>query len=275
MWNRLVMPGALVLAILAAGCAATAVPDADGPLAPRPGSVFPGEVRASHRWAAAFGVSGRLVRVNVREGERIEAGTIVAEIDGAPFASSATSSEEALESAKARLAMLGNYMRPEDVRAFLPSVVSYGAADSLRSSVLAAEIAQATAATRLRHDRWAASATQLRASASGRVTGIRASPGDLVGAGQAVVEMEDDRVLEIAARIPPSLLSSVRAGRRALIDLTDEGGTVQSLHARVVRAAPREVDGEPELVLIVVERSRLSAGTRVRVRIHEPEGRSL
>lgn len=269
------MQGALVLAIVAAGCAATGVTSGAGPVAPRSSSVLQGEVRASHRWAAAFGVSGRLIRVNVREGERIEAGTIVAEIDGAPFETSAASSEEALESAKARLATLGNYMRPEDVRAFLPSVVSYGAADSLRSSVLAAEIAQATAATRLRHDRWAASATQLRASASGRVTRIRAAPGDPVGAGQAVVEMEDDRVLEIAVRIPPSLLSSVRAGRRALIDFSEEGGPVRSLHARVIRAGPRDVDGEPELVLIVVENSRLSAGTRVQVRIHEPEGRSL
>jgi HlyD family secretion protein len=162
MW--IVAAGLILAAGLAGGCSVGRQDPADVDLevaAVERGSLVSsitavGTVRAGAEVVLSFEAAGRVVTVTVQEGQRVEKGQVLAQLDQADLALQVRSAEAALASAQAQLDALQEGPRPEEVRAAEAQVAATQAAldqaeaqlDQLQSGATEAEIAAAQAAVK-------------------------------------------------------------------------------------------------------------------------------
>ena len=202
---------------------------------------FIGEVRSLRSASLALGAPGEIVMIEVREGDRVEAGDLLVEIDkrqASARVSAAVSnrreSERELEQARReadRAAGLGEILASE--------VIERGTAraDSLeaRKRRLAAEILAAKAQL---------SDYQLLAPFAGVISARRADLGQWVDPGEAVLELVASEALELLVEVRPELASQLRVGDRvplrpaaSMVGLGAGGDVLQS-EAEIVGVVP-------------------------------------
>ncbi|HOD49761.1 MAG TPA: efflux RND transporter periplasmic adaptor subunit [Candidatus Hydrogenedentes bacterium] len=110
---------------------------------------YPGIVEASQEVDLAFRVSGPLVELNATEGNRVEKGATLAQIDPRDYENRLAQTTSSLESAEAELKAMRAGARPEDLRemeaavASAQSLVTQAEADFNRAERLLAENAVA------------------------------------------------------------------------------------------------------------------------------------
>ena len=117
-------PLALSLMLLAAGCSRQASTDSD---VARPVKtmvvvtgeephlrVFPGKVEASKRVELAFQVPGRIVKLSVREGQKVKKGELIAQLRQADFEAVLKDRQGQLDEARVALKALQAGERPEE-----------------------------------------------------------------------------------------------------------------------------------------------------------------
>jgi len=254
----------LLVVLSLAGCAAPASrPAPTGAESVEASPCCDGRIRPAVRWVQGFDVDGSVRKVHVLPGDRVAAGQLLAELDDQPFAEVEGGEMASLQQARSRLEDLGNYMRPEDVRRFSPGLADgTGTGDSLRAAVLDAEIARATAMTRVWYARQSSERARLRATARGRVAAVDIVVGRQASAGVAAIAFEDDDFLEVVAIVRGDGAGRIKAGQRAIVH-RDAGDA--TLHGRVVRVEAGVVAGAREVVVAVVERAVLQPGEAVRV----------
>ena len=264
--------------ILAAGAAAFIAAfvwllATQGPLAPvgvetaevtrgdlSPGVFGIGTVEAQHAYAVGPIQAGRLLNVQVDQGDRVQAGQLLAELDPidltqraeaagnaaarARQAAQAAQAQVAEAESRARLARANSERYQALVR---QNFVAREMADSRRHEADAADAAlaaaRANAASALREigraDAEARGIEQLRNSLrlvspiDGVVTAREAEPGTTVVAGQAVLRLVDPTRLWVRARVDQTRAQGVSVGQAADIALRSVPGT--TLPGKVVR----------------------------------------
>lgn len=216
--------------------------------------------RARNVYVVSAPVSGRLLRVGNRAGERVEAGAVIAIIQPAPatfvdersrleIQAGVRSAEAALalaraelEAAEARLA----HARLEAGRTetlFAASVVSQSALDRARLEVLTAAAAVGNAragvgvrqagleAARVRLNEPAAGSSarsvRIRAPVGGRVLRVLQESESVIGQGAPVMEIGDPGDLEVVAELLSSDAARISAGAAAVIDAWGDGPAVR------------------------------------------------
>ena len=190
-----------------------AAPATGGGLAAAPVTV---EVAAVERRAMAYDVSavgslvsnesvvlrpeiaGRIARIGFRDGEAVQGGAVLVELDSAV-------QRAELQQARARLTLASaNSRRTEDL--FARNFVSQSSRDNARAELDLARANLDLAQARL--DR-----TVIRAPFAG-VVGIRSvSPGDFVQDGDALINLEDIATLKLDFRLPELYLDRVQQGQ--------------------------------------------------------------
>lgn len=160
-----------------------------------------GTVRAGTETPLGFRVSGQVVRRLVQAGERVHAGQVLMELDGADLARQRRASEARVASARAQAqATEREQRRQEDlVRRQLVSVQMY---DQAVTAARAAAEALTAAQAELDLAQSAVSYSTLRASADGVVVETHAEPGQVVSAGQQLVLLAEDGPREAEVYIP-------------------------------------------------------------------------
>ena len=191
----------------------TAAPATGGGVAAAPVTV---EVAAVERRAMAYDVSavgslvsnesvvlrpeiaGRIARIGFRDGEAVQGGAVLVELDSAV-------QRAELQQARARLTLASaNSRRTEDL--FARNFVSQSSRDNARAELDLARANLDLAQARL--DR-----TVIRAPFAG-VVGIRSvSPGDFVQDGDALINLEDIATLKLDFRLPELYLDRVQQGQ--------------------------------------------------------------
>lgn len=276
----------LGLSMMALGCEGEA-PAKSGPNGPPPARVQVGEVRAGSiqaQWSflgdvsalqhaqLAAGASGEVRRVLVRVGDRVQQGDMLVEID--PSLASARV-RAAAASKQAGSAQFERAQRDaERLRVAGPDIAA------------AAEIEQATserkraAAERGRlkaaeaEARAALGRHRVKAPFEGVVANRRVDPGDWVDPGVEVIELINDRGVEVLASIPPEVARFLSIGDEANLSRQGETtpatvrGIVPALDAesrtvrlRLVPDAPTSwlLPGAAVDVLLTIERSEQGA----------------
>lgn len=224
---------------------------------------WPAELRASERWELAFDVAGVLLEPPVASGESIGQGQVVARLSPDPFDERLELAQQAMAAAQARWLRVTESIDPAQLRVYSPSITTTLDLGPMRVAVLEAEIGVGTAATELRHARWARAAADLASPRPGRVTRWLVPSGGSVRAGQPVVQLEDDTTAEVVARIPYPAVVGLRRGRRAEVL---QGP--RSYQAVVREVAPWLLgDTETQVILGIVERARPRADESVVVRL--------
>ncbi|MEO1308999.1 MAG: efflux RND transporter periplasmic adaptor subunit, partial [Pseudomonadota bacterium] len=200
-----------------------ALPPENGASKPR---VFTGTIQASARGPASFEVGGTIARIERRLGDEFSAGEVLAQLDTTALLLTFEESRARLEEAQASLveAQL-NYDRQSKL--LERGVVAQATVDSAQAALdsTAARVAASQAALDRAED--TLSDAVLRAPYDGRVSRELVEIGEVVGAGQAVMQIEDrDAALEIVTNVPDTVVSQL---------------TIGEVHSLTGRGAPLEV----------------------------------
>ncbi|WP_429927179.1 efflux RND transporter periplasmic adaptor subunit [Achromobacter xylosoxidans] len=200
------VPLLLSLGFLLAAC--SDAPDAPPP--PRPVIVqpvesasddrmlsFPGRVEAAEGTELAFQADGRITRFLVSDGERVEHGQVLAELDDTDYRLQLREAEVALRTMEADVARRRG-LRDEGILA--PAAVEQAEAQ------LASARANRDAAARQ------VGFTRLRAPYEGVVARRLAAAGSVVPAGQPVLRMQDADVIEVIVDIPERVAARLPFG---------------------------------------------------------------
>lgn len=209
-------PLALALATLLAGCQ----PADQAPIAPEPvrpvrvvtveeragGEVvtLSGNVQAQEDVALAFRIGGQLIERSVNVGDRISTGQVVARLDAQTADNGVQAARAGLAGAMARLVEARNTVQrfePLLPRGFVSRQMFDQAVETRQAAQAQVDAAEAQLRTAENH----LSYTELVADGPGTVTARGAEPGEVVAAGQMVVQLARqggrDAVFDVPARV--------------------------------------------------------------------------
>ena len=163
-----------------------------------------GRVEAQEKVNLSFRVGGRMIERSVNVGDQVRAGQVVARLEPETARNTLKSARANLTAARARLVEAQNKFerhRPLMDRGFITRAMFDQAEQAYRSAQAQVDSARAqvsTAETQLSY-------TNLIADSSGTVTARGAEPGEVVAAGQTIVQLAReggrDAVFDVPARV--------------------------------------------------------------------------
>lgn len=209
------------------------------PLTIAQGLVISGPLKAVNSAFVKARVAGELQGLTVREGDRVQAGQIIARVDSTEFVARVRQAQQQAESAKAQVDIAKRGF--DNNRSLVDQgFISKTALESSQASLSAAQAtyqaaqAGADVATKSLND------TVLRAPISGLIAQRLAQPGERVSVDARIVEIVDLSRLELEASLSASDSMAVQLGQSA--QLTVEGAA-KPIMAKVTRINPSAVAG--------------------------------
>jgi len=173
---------------------------------------LPGTVRATDRVDLAFQVSGPLIELPVREGQRVKRGDLLARIDPRDFETSLLNAKGAMARAKAGVDYaVAEYQRFRNVKATDAGAVSdsqvhlkFTAQAVAQAGLQSAEAGLAAAKDQLDY-------TQLRAPFSGLIARRLVDNYQEVAVKQPIVSLQNMTDIEVLVDVPESMMAPIRA----------------------------------------------------------------
>lgn len=214
-WNRAGLFSCVLSLLLLSGCDNRSASEAPSPMdTERParieqvqpvradGLVFNGTVRAAQRAELAFKVSGRVDRVLVNEGDRVQQGDLLAQLDDREF-------QTALGSARAEYASAdADYKRGKAI---------YDRSQAISKSDLEKLATQRSlAANRLKEAQLALEETRLLAPFAGIVGRKLVEDFAQIGANQTLVIVQDLQELEVMIQVPDKVVLQNRRDHQVM-----------------------------------------------------------
>lgn len=194
-----------------------------GATATNASKVYAGEVRARYDSTLGFRVGGKIIARQVNVGETVKAGQVLARLDPKDLQLGDAAAVAQVAAAQAQFNVTKTDL--ERVRGLhAKGYASQGELDRFTTQFEAAK-AQLDAVQAQRNQ----SANQARyavltADADGVVTAVMAESGQVVAAGQPVVQLARGGAIEIAAAIPEDRVNAVREGMPVTVSLWAESG---------------------------------------------------
>jgi RND family efflux transporter MFP subunit len=218
-WGLAVAASMIVFTAAVAGCGsdATRTPEprpvravaidrrADGEIVS-----FTGQIRAKDQFNIAFRLGGRVIERRANLGDTIAAGQVVARLDSQDQQNALRAAEADLSAAEAVLTEAR--LTFDRQQALLKGGATTRARfDSAQEALRTADARVNSAQAQVRTGRDQVSYTVLRADRPGAVTAVGAEPGEVVGAGQTIVQLAGQGELDAVFDIPEQL---IRTGPR-------------------------------------------------------------
>jgi RND family efflux transporter MFP subunit len=197
-----------------------------------------GVVRAQDRAALSFTVPGRLLTRPVRVGDHVQAGALLARIDGRGYDHGARAAEATARQAEAQLALQErDRLRLETLEQ--QKAVSRDQLERLGSAVDAARAGRDAAEVQQREAQRNLRETELRAPFAGVVVAVLLEPGEFAGPGHPVLVLSGDGGLEVEVEVPGRVTERLSTGDSASVrfPLDAEGSAVGNVVSVSVSAA--------------------------------------
>ena len=190
-------------------------------------------------------VPGELQGLTVREGDRVEAGQVIARVESTEYADRVRQAQEQADAAKAQVEIA---QRQVDNNAALvrQGFISKTAADNSLASLNTAQANHRAAQAGIDVLRKSLADTVLRAPISGQVSQRLAQPGERVAPEARIVEIVDLSRLELEASVSPADSVAVRVGQQALLRIE---GVAQPVAATVARINPSAQAGSRSVLI--------------------------
>ena len=190
-------------------------------------------------------VPGELQGLTVREGDRVEAGQVIARVESTEYADRVRQAQQQADAAKAQVEIA---QRQVDNNAALvrQGFISKTAADNSLASLNTAQANHRAAQAGIDVLRKSLADTVLRAPISGQVSQRLAQPGERVAPEARIVEIVDLSRLELEASISPADSVAVRVGQQALLRIE---GAAQPVPATVARINPSAEAGSRSVLI--------------------------
>ena len=183
---------------------------------------YAGEVRARYESTLGFRVPGKLTRRHVDVGMPVKAGQLLAELDPKDLllSQSAAQAQVAAARAQAEVAEL-DYRRVKDLLAkgFISKAEYDRQETQLKATKAQAEAVVAQAAVQANQTGYA----RLVADVDGVVIAVLAEAGQVVAAGQPVLQIARDGAVEVASAIPEDRVATLKVGMPITVSLWSQG----------------------------------------------------
>ncbi|HEY0975631.1 MAG TPA: efflux RND transporter periplasmic adaptor subunit [Solimonas sp.] len=229
----------LVMAALSVGCgdnasgaatpaAAPAVPIETVVVEPQPLNqelVAVGSLRSDEAVVLSSEIAGRITRINFDEGQRVQRGQVLFELDDAIYRAEFDQAQ-----ANARLAHR-NHERA--VELFARHLIAQSDRDNAAANLEVSNAALALARARL-------AKTRIAAPFDGLAGLRRVSPGDYVAVGQELVGVEAVTRVKVDFRLPEAALSQLRVGQKLRIEI--DAFTGKAFEGELYAIEPRVAD---------------------------------
>ncbi|MGH8139632.1 MAG: efflux RND transporter periplasmic adaptor subunit [Steroidobacteraceae bacterium] len=192
-----------------------------------------GQIQAQNQNNLAFRIGGRLIDRAVSVGNAVSVGQLVARIESQDAKNAARSAEADLAAAHATLVQARN--NEGRYRSLVSTgVVSRAQYDDAQQQLASAQsrVSAAEASVRSAHDN--VSYTELRSNAAGVVTAIGAEPGEVVQAGQMVVQVAQKGGKDAVFNVPATLMRESPRNPAVRIELADDPSITSTGHVREV-----------------------------------------
>ena len=175
---------------------------------------YSGVVRPRIESALGFRVPGKIVARVVNVGDRVEVGQVIARLDETDLKLAETAARAAVAAARSRRDVANDNLERANV--LLPkAIISQAAHDTRRNELDAAAAALESAEAQLRQAVNAVDYATLKADKAGIVTSVTGEPGQVVGAGQAIVSLAESGETEIAVAVPEQDAARLAIGQPA------------------------------------------------------------
>lgn len=195
-----------------------------------------GDIQAEDEAALAFRVSGRMIERLANVGDRVTAGQVVARLDPQNALNSLRAARAALVAAEGQLVQASNHFDRQE-RLLGNGFTTRAIYDDARQGMLAAQSQVEAAEAQLKIAEDNVSYTELKADAPGVVTARGAEPGEVVQAGQMILQLARQGGRDAVFDVPAQLLRTVPADPVVRVSLAD-APTVVAL-GRVREVAPQ------------------------------------
>jgi len=226
---------------------------------------LPGTVQAVSQATVRAKLAAEVKRVNVREGERVAVGQILAEFDTAQIRAQLAERAAALESARAQLRMTQR-TRQTNAQLVKQNFISQNAFDSADSANDAQVAAVAVAQAQLEQAQIMLNDAVVRAPIPGVVAKRLVQPGEKVGFDAPLLAIVDLSRLEVQAQAAVADIFRLRTGMP--VEVLVEGAGGGKVSGRVERINPSAEPGTRTInvyVSIRDEDARLKTGMFARV----------
>jgi len=194
-----------------------------------------GEIQAENNVALAFRIGGRVVERPVNVGDRIAAGQLVARLDPQTEQNALSAAKAALAAARGEVSTARNAFDRQDELMTQGFTTRPRFDQALQAKNTAeAGLEDAEARVGLARDRLAF--TELRSDTAGVVTARSAEPGEVVQAGQTVVQLARDDGRDAVFNVPARFLDQQATDPVIRVALADDRSVVAVGRVREIAA---------------------------------------
>ncbi|MEM7611450.1 MAG: efflux RND transporter periplasmic adaptor subunit [Pseudomonadota bacterium] len=194
---------------------------------------FSGQVEASRQSSLGFEIGGELAQVLVDEGAEVSAGEVIARLDQSRLQAAQAEAQAALEQAQAQATLsAATYERVRQAREF--DGVSTQEVDEALELQQRTQASQSAAQARLDRINVDIANAVIRAPYPASVIARFADEGQVLAAGQPVVEIQEAAALEVRLAVTGDALESLRTGAQVTLQIDQQpvAATVTAVIAR-------------------------------------------
>lgn len=195
-----------------------------------------GPLKAVHAVLLKARVAGELQSLQVREGDSVQAGQVIARIDPEEVQARLRQAQEQADAARTQIDIAQRQFANNQALVD-QGFISRTALESSESSLRAAQATHRAALAAVALARKGLDDAQLRAPITGQIAQRLAQSGERVAIDTRIVEIVDLGQLELEAVLAPTDALAVRVGQRATLQL-DGTARGPQLQARVARINP-------------------------------------
>ena len=191
-----------------------------------------GTLRAVHSAVVKARVPGELQGLTVREGDRVQAGQVIARVESTEYADRLRQAQRQADAAAAQVNIAQR--QHDNNRALVDDgFISRTALDTSAANLQAARATLHAAQAGAEVARKSVADTVLRAPISGQIAQRLAQPGERVAPEARIVEIVDASQLELEAALSPADSVAVRVGQHASLRIEGASAPVAATVARV------------------------------------------
>jgi len=201
--------------------------------------VVTGDVIANRTVTLATRIMGRITRVHADEGETVNEGQVIVDIDDTEYSAQLRSSEAAIERAQAELAHR-QLIKNRLTELAKKNAIAQDAIDEANYQLAVAAANLKMAQAQIESIRATLAETQIKVPFDAVVIKKYAETGLVTQPGQALYEIQDQSRLKFRARVKERDLAHIKLNDRAQITITALGD--EPVSATVIRVIPNGDD---------------------------------